>query len=50
MIQNGQIIWAGSVKNMDKSGVPEVHKFVHGLVDGPLTNERNSHDSKKQVN
>ena len=25
------------LKDMDKSGVPEVHQFVHGLAEGPLT-------------
>lgn len=37
MIHNGVIIWCGSVDKMDDSGVPEVHQFVHGLADGPLT-------------
>ena len=38
MIHNGIIIWSGPVSKMDDSGVPEVHQFVHGLADGPLTN------------
>ncbi len=37
MIHNGVIIWSGPVAKMDDSGVPEVHQFVHGLADGPLT-------------
>ena len=37
MIHNGVIIWCGPVDKMDDSGVPEVHQFVHGLADGPLT-------------
>ena len=37
MIHNGVIIWCGPVSEMDDSGVPEVHQFVHGLADGPLT-------------
>jgi len=37
MIHNGVIIWCGHVDKMDDSGVPEVHQFVHGLADGPLT-------------
>lgn len=37
MIHNGVIIWSGPVDKMDDSGVPEVHQFVHGLADGPLT-------------
>ncbi len=38
MLHNGVIIWAGSAANMSESGVPEVHQFVHGLSEGPLTN------------
>ena len=38
MIHNGIIIWSGPVSKMDDSGVPEVHQFVHGLADGPITN------------
>ena len=37
MVHNGIIVWCGDVKCMDNSGVPEVHQFVHGLADGPLT-------------
>ncbi len=40
MIHNGVIIWAGPRDNMNKSGVPEVHQFVHGLAEGALTNDR----------
>ena len=39
MVHNGVIIWAGPVDNMDESGVPEVHQFVHGLAKGPLTTD-----------
>jgi len=39
MVHNGVIIWAGSADNMENSGVPEVHQFVHGLSEGPLTRE-----------
>ena len=39
MIHNGVIIWAGPADNLNESGVPEVHQFVHGLSDGPLTND-----------
>jgi phospholipid/cholesterol/gamma-HCH transport system ATP-binding protein len=39
MIHNGIIIWAGPAGNMNESGVPEVHQFVHGLAEGPLTND-----------
>ena len=37
MVHSGVILWCGDVKDMDKSGVPEVHQFVHGLAEGPLT-------------
>ncbi|MBL6596591.1 MAG: ATP-binding cassette domain-containing protein [Candidatus Puniceispirillum sp.] len=40
MVHDGVIIWAGPARNMEKSGVPEVHQFVHGLSDGPLTREK----------
>ena len=39
MVHNGVIIWAGPAEHMNESGVPEVHQFVHGLVEGPLTND-----------
>ena len=38
MVHNGVIIWAGPADNINESGVPEVHQFVHGLAEGPLTN------------
>lgn len=37
MVHNGVIIWSGPVSKMDKSGIPEVDQFVHGLSTGPLT-------------
>jgi phospholipid/cholesterol/gamma-HCH transport system ATP-binding protein len=37
MVHNGVIIWYGPASEMEKSGVPEVHQFVLGLADGPLT-------------
>jgi len=37
MVHNGVIIWSGPASEMDASGVEEVHQFVHGLADGPLT-------------
>ena len=49
MIHNGVIIWAGPVEDMNKSGVPEVHQFVHGLVEGPLTNAPSNHVSVNQA-
>jgi phospholipid/cholesterol/gamma-HCH transport system ATP-binding protein len=40
MVHHGVIIWAGPAEEMNESGVPEVHQFVHGLAEGPLTNEK----------
>jgi len=40
MVHNGVIIWCGAASDMEKSGVPEVHQFVMGLADGPLTNSQ----------
>ena len=37
MVHNGGIIWCGPASDIEKSGVSEVHQFVLGLVDGPLT-------------
>ena len=37
MVHDGVIIWCGPASEMDNSGVEEVHQFVHGLADGPLT-------------
>ena len=37
MVHNGVIIWCGPAAEMDDTGIPEVHQFVHGLADGPLT-------------
>ena len=39
MVHKGVIIWAGPADDMNESGVPEVHQFVHGLSEGPLTND-----------
>jgi len=47
MVHNGVIIWSGPVSKMDKSGVREVHQFVHGLADGPLTGTTHIGTSKK---
>jgi phospholipid/cholesterol/gamma-HCH transport system ATP-binding protein len=40
MVHNGVIIWAGPADRVNKSGVPEVHQFVHGLAEEPLKNDR----------
>ena len=37
MVHGGVIIWCGPASEMDDTGIPEVHQFVHGLADGPLT-------------
>ena len=37
MVHNGVIIWCGPASEMDDTGIEEVHQFVHGLADGPLT-------------
>ncbi len=48
MVHNGIILWCGDVNDMDKSDVPEVHQFVNGLVDGPLTQmAASSHQDQK---
>ena len=49
MVHNGVIIWAGPAKEMDESGVPEVHQFVHGLAEGPLTNEKPANSPAKMA-
>jgi phospholipid/cholesterol/gamma-HCH transport system ATP-binding protein len=40
MVHKGVIVWCGPAEMMENSGVPEVHQFVHGLVNGPLTRNR----------
>ena len=37
MVHGGVIIWCGPASEMDDTGIPEMHQFVHGLADGPLT-------------
>lgn len=39
MLHKGRVIWQGPVDEMDNTGVPEVHQFVHGQATGPLTDE-----------
>ena len=39
MLHNGKVIWQGPVSDMDNTGIPEVHQFVHGYATGPLTDE-----------
>jgi len=37
LIHEGQIIWHGDVKDLDKSGNPYVEQFIHGRATGPIT-------------
>jgi phospholipid/cholesterol/gamma-HCH transport system ATP-binding protein len=37
MIHEGQIIWCGDVKELDKSGNDYVEQFIHGSAEGPIT-------------
>ena len=39
MLHKGHVIWQGPVGDMDNTGIPEVHQFVHGHATGPLTDE-----------
>jgi phospholipid/cholesterol/gamma-HCH transport system ATP-binding protein len=36
MIHDGKIIWAGSIKEIDRSGNPFVEQFIHGRAEGPI--------------
>ena len=38
MIHHGQIIWHGSVQEMDQTDNPYVMQFIHGRAEGPITN------------
>ena len=37
MIREGQIIWHGSVEELDNSGNEYIEQFIHGRADGPIT-------------
>lgn len=37
LLFKGQLIWTGTVKEMDKTDNPYVHQFINGLPDGPFT-------------
>ncbi|MCK6417979.1 MAG: ATP-binding cassette domain-containing protein [Alphaproteobacteria bacterium] len=37
MIHHGQIVWHGSVKDLDSSGNEYVEQFIHGRSEGPIT-------------
>ncbi len=49
MIHEGRIIWCGPAAKMHDSGVPEVHQFVHGHPEGPLTSKKNTASQRKQA-
>ena len=36
MLYQGEIIWIGSVKEIDKTKNPYVQQFIHGCADGPI--------------
>ena len=39
MIHNGKIIWTDKISKINKSGIPEVHQFINGFSNGPLTDK-----------
>ncbi len=39
MIYEGQIIWHGSVQELDESGNDHVDQFIHGRAAGPITDD-----------
>ena len=49
MIHEGRIIWCGPAAKMHDSGVPEVHQFVHGHPEGPLTSKKTTASQRKQA-
>ena len=49
MIHEGRIIWCGPAAKMHDSGVPEVHQFVHGYPEGPLTSKKTTASQRKQA-
>ena len=49
MIHEGRIIWCGPAAKMHDSGVPEVHQFVHGHPEGPLTSKETTASQRKQA-
>ena len=49
MIHEGRIIWCGPAAKMHDSGVPEVHQFVHGHPEGPLTRKKTAASQRKQA-
>ena len=49
MIHEGRIIWCGPAAQMHDSGVAEVHQFVHGHPEGPLTSKKSPSSQQKQA-
>ncbi|MGB1894635.1 MAG: ABC transporter ATP-binding protein [Candidatus Puniceispirillaceae bacterium] len=49
MIHEGRIIWCGPAAKMHDSGVPELHQFVHGHPEGPLTSKKTAASQRKQA-
>ena len=49
MLHEGRIIWCGPAAKMHDSGVPEVHQFVHGHPEGPLTSKKTATSQQKQA-
>ena len=37
MIHDGEIVWTGTVEEMDSSGNEYVEQFIHGRAEGPIT-------------
>ena len=40
LLDRGKFIAAGSPQEMKDSTNPLVHQFIHGLIEGPLTDRR----------
>jgi phospholipid/cholesterol/gamma-HCH transport system ATP-binding protein len=36
MLYKGEVIWTGSLKEMDKSKNPYLKQFIHGSTEGPI--------------
>ena len=37
MLHEGKVIWCGSIKDINHTGIAEVDQFIHGKPYGPLT-------------
>lgn len=47
MIYQGEIIWYGSIGELDKSGNEYVDQFIHGRADGPITEDIRKAEEKQ---